>query len=57
MDAPSPNAQMVLPMMPLPIWWIWSTSSIEAVPSSSFVTMRSIQPVPSRQGVHCPHDS
>jgi hypothetical protein len=57
MAAASPRAQMVRPMM------FSATLSSRAMslglpwPRSMRSTMRQSQPVPSRQGVHWPHDS
>ena len=48
---------MVLPMMPFATWCMLSSSSSDAFPSKTFVQRRSSQPLPSRHGVHCPHDS
>ena len=55
--APSPNAQMVLPVMFDAISLTWSTSSMVAVPAMILSNRRSSHPHPSRHGVHCPQDS
>src|ERR1019366_9378911 len=57
MAVPSPNAQMVLPMMPFAMSCRLSSSAWLAWPSSSLVVIRRSHALPSRHGVHCPHDS
>src|SRR6185503_20192286 len=55
--AASPSAQMVLPPMPLATFAISSMSPGSPSPRATRLHTRASQPEPSRQGVHCPHDS
>jgi NADH-quinone oxidoreductase subunit G len=55
--AASPSAQMVRPMMLSDTEFRRSMSCIRPCPCSMRSTMRHSQPVPSRHGVHWPHDS
>src|SRR5207248_6790141 len=53
----SPNAQMVRPAMLSPIVFNVRGSCMTPPPSNIRSVIFFIQSAPSRQGVHCPHDS
>src|SRR6185436_489926 len=55
--AASPSAQIVWPSILFATSTSMSMSAFEPLPSVMRVSTRCSQPVPSRHGVHCPHDS
>ena len=55
--AASPSAQIVWPSIWFATWTRRSRSVIRPCPARIRRSMRVSQPVPSRQGVHCPQDS
>src|SRR5436190_19390714 len=55
--AASPSAHSVLPEIPAGMFCRFSRSARTPLPAPIRSTISFIQPVPSRQGVHCPQDS